>query len=39
MYESRENTEEKGYYNIENEQCLCFVIILLFVLADKLFIK
>ena len=30
---------KKGCYNIKNEQCLYFVIILLFVLVDKLFKK
>ena len=39
MYESWENSELKGYQNVENEQCLFFVIILLFVLVDKLFKK
>ena len=34
---SREKTLKKGYENTENEQCLYFVIILLFVLVDKLF--
>ena len=36
---SREKTLKKGYENIENEQFLYFVIILLFVLVDKLFKK
>ena len=36
---SREKTLKKGYENIENEQCLYFVIMLLFVLVDKLFKK
>ena len=36
---SREKTLKKGYENIENEQRLYFVLILLFVLVDKLFKK
>ena len=39
MYESWENTGEKGYQNIKNEQCLYFVIIFLFVLVNKPFKK
>ena len=39
MYESWENSEEKGYENVENEQCLYFFIILRFVLVDKLLKK
>ena len=35
MYESWENNEEKRYQNIENEQCLYFVIIPLFVLVTN----
>ena len=36
---SREKTLKKGYENIENELYLYFVIILPFVLVDKLFKK